>query len=106
LASEKLEMFHAASNSYIKYSDKKVHTQAEYIYLSYYEPNAKRLAMEWNVSESKVIDLLGGIGTHTNPEFSFLKNVYHRREVENFSPIKSLPAASDSRESSVFEPEY
>jgi hypothetical protein len=106
LSSEKLEKFHAASNSYIKYSDKKIHTQAEYIYLSYYEPNAKRLAMEWNVSESIVLDLLSGISTHTNPEFPFLKNVYHRREVENFSPIKSLPAASDARESSVFEPEY
>lgn len=106
LASEKLEKFHAASNSYINYSDKKIHTQAEYIYLSYYEPNANRLAMEWNVSESKVLELLSGISTHTNPEFPFLKNVYHRREVENFSPIKSLPAASDARESSVFEPEY
>ena len=106
LASEKLEKFHAASNSYINYSDKKIHTQAEYIYLSYYEPNANRLAMEWNVSESKVLELLSGISTHTNPEFPFLKNVYHRREVENLSPIKSLPAASDARESSVFEPEY
>jgi len=106
LASQKLEKFHAASNSYIKYSDKKIHTQAEYIYLSYFEPNVKRLAMEWNVSESKVLELLSGIAAHDNPEFPFLKNVYHRREVENLSPIKSLPAASDARESSVFEPEY
>jgi len=106
LATENLEAFHAKSNSYINYSDKKIHTQAEYIYLSYFEPNARRLAMEWNITEKKVLEILNGIATHNNPEFPFLKNVYHRRNIENLSPIKSLPAASDAREYSVFEPDY
>ena len=106
LATENIESFRGKSNSYVNFLDAKIHTQAEYIYLSYFETNAKRLAMEWNVSENKVLELLSGISTHDNLEFIFLKNVYHRREVENISPIKSLPAASDSREYSTFEPEY
>jgi hypothetical protein len=62
--------------------------------------------MEWSLCKNNLKEILRGISTRDNPEFPFLKNVYHRREIENFSPIKSLPAASDARESSVIEPEY
>lgn len=105
-ATQNLENYHKNQTSYINFSDKKIHTQAEFIYLSFFEPNTKRLALEWEIDGAKVEELLRGIKKHSNNEFSFLTDVYFRREVEVFAPIKSLWAADDAREYSVFEPEY
>jgi hypothetical protein len=62
--------------------------------------------MEWSLYKNNVKEIPREIATRNNPEFPFLKYDYPRSEVEKIPPIKSLPAASDAREGSAFEPEY
>jgi hypothetical protein len=101
-----LENFHTKSSSVLNFKDKKAHNQAEYIYLCFYEPNAARLATEWGMTEEAVENLLSGVLKHTNPEFPFLKDVYHRYEIEKFAPYKSIEVSQDMREASLLEPNY
>lgn len=101
-----LKNFHNSSNSFLQFKNAQDHTQAEYIYLSFFEPNAARLGLEWGLNEAEVKLLLSGIPTHTNPEFSFLTDVYYRHEVDKFSPYSVLEACDEARESNGFEPDY
>jgi hypothetical protein len=96
--------FHQQSNSKLNFLDPKAHTQGEYIYLSFYEPNANRLSQEWNMSLSSVKSLLTGIATHDNPEFPFLKEVYHRQQIQQFAPFSSVEVSNEMREATNFEP--
>ena len=102
----RLNEFHSKSNSMLDFNDRKAHNQAEFIYLSFYEPNAERLAEEWNFSIDEVKKVLSGIATHDNQEFSFLKKVYYREQIKKFAPFKSLEVSDQMREATSFEPNY
>jgi hypothetical protein len=106
LFTKKLNDFHRQTNAKIDFSDKKAHTQGEFIYLCFYEPNAQRLAMEWNITLDQVAQILSGVPTHTNPEFPFLKNVYHRYQIATYAPYQSIEVAHEMREASAQEPNY
>jgi hypothetical protein len=106
LFTEKLEKFHENTASRLNFSDKKAHAQGEYIYLCFYEPNANRLAQEWNLSVTEVKRILTGISTHTNPEFPFLKEVYYRSQVQSFAPYSSIEVSNEMREATSIEPNY
>ncbi len=101
-----LKAFHDSRKSYINFSSPQDHTQGEIIYLSFFEPNAERLAEEWGISQSDVLSRLQGIATHSNPEFPFLTDVYHRSEVDNFAPYPVLKTCDDARNSGGYEPNY
>ncbi len=101
-----LTSFHNSSNSFLQFKNAQDHTQAEYIYLSFFEPSAARLGLEWGLNEAEVKLLLSGISTHTNPEFSFLTDVFYRHEVDKFAPYTVLQACEEARESNRFEPDY
>ena len=52
----------------------------------------------------EVQNLLAGLPTHDYPEFPFLgNNLYHRNEIEIFSPFQGLQVSTSVREESIIE---
>jgi len=78
-------------------------TQTELLYISFMEPSAERLALEWGMPLQQVKTLLAGLPAHVYPEFPFLGNLYDRNAVEPFAPFKGLPVSTHVREASVVE---
>ena len=74
------------------------HVFMELLYISYMEPSAARLALEWNMTESEVTNLLVGLPIHEHEEFTFLGMLYNREDVEGFAPYSSLSVSSSVRE--------
>ena len=70
----------------------------ELLYISYMEPSARRLALEWNMTESEVLNLLAGLPMHEHEEFTFLGMLYDREDVESYAPYTALPVSSSVRE--------
>ncbi len=84
--------------------NKRLHENMELSYISYMEPSAERLSLEWNITIKKVESLLLNIPTHIHPEFPFLGNLYHRKEVIPFSPFQVILPPTSVREVSDYEP--
>jgi len=82
----------------VNYQDLTEHILMELLYISYMEPSAERLALEWNMTESEIVNLLSGIPMHEQEEFTFLGMLYDREDVESFAPYPSLPVSSNVRE--------
>lgn len=79
------------------------HTQTELLYISFMEPSAQRLALEWDMPLQQVHALLAGLTTHVHEEFKFLGNLYDRNAVETRAPFKGLEVSTHVREASAFE---
>lgn len=92
--------------NYIDYKKTQDHTFTEILYTSFMEPSAKRLALEWNMSEYQVKSKLKNYKTHRHHEFVFLGELYHRFEVEHFAPLKGLSVSGNIREKSNQEVNY
>jgi hypothetical protein len=92
--------------NFIDYKKTQDHTFTEILYTSFMEPSAKRLALEWNMTEKQVLNRLKNFKTHKHQEFDFLGNLYHRNEIEHLAPIKSLPVSGNIREKSNQEVNY
>jgi hypothetical protein len=103
---QRLNAFHQQTKSALDFTKKQAHSQGEFIYLSFYEPTAARLSEEWQMTEVAVKERLQSIPTFNNPEFPFLKNVYHRADIEAYAPYKSILPTDEMREASAFEPDY
>ena len=82
------------------------HTQTELLYISFMEPSAERLSLEWSKDINEIENLLDGIPTHVYEEFPFLGNLYHRKEIEQFAPFSGLQVSSSIREESDIEVNY
>jgi hypothetical protein len=82
------------------------HTKAELLYLSFMEPSAERLALEWGLDARVVKSKLAGLNTHKNDEFPFLGDaLYSRNDVDKFSPYKVINVPDDPRNRSIYEPD-
>jgi hypothetical protein len=82
----------------VNFQDLNEHIQMELLYIAYMEPSAARLALEWNMTEAEVSNLLAGLPMHEHEEFTFLGMLYDREDVEGFAPFASLPVSSNVRE--------
>ncbi len=91
------------SLSGIDFSQKQQHTLTELLYISFMEPSAERLSLEWSMPVQKVQNLLSGLPTHAHEEFPFLGVLYDRNQVENYAPKKGLPVSTSVRERSQVE---
>lgn len=87
----------------VDFLKKTQHTNAELLYISFMEPSAERLSLEWKMPVEQVQRLLSGLPTHVYPEFPFLGTLYDRKAVEPFAPHKGLPFSSSVRERSDVE---
>ncbi len=98
-----LDEFKSALPGGVDFSQKQQHTQTELLYISFMEPSAERLSLEWGIPKDQVQKKLAGLPTHIYDEFPFLGNLYHRKDVENVAPFKGLPVSSNVREQSEIE---
>jgi hypothetical protein len=96
----------AAIRSQIDFSRQADHTYAELLYVSFFEPSLDRLAREWNMPVEQAAHLLRDAPTHFNEEFPFLgSKLYSRKDVDRFTPHKTVAAPPDAREPSPYEPD-
>jgi hypothetical protein len=87
----------------VDFSQTQQHTLTELLYISFMEPSAERLSLEWNLSITQVQQLLSGLPTHVYDEFPFLGTLYHRKDIESLAPFQGLPVSSHVREDSQIE---
>ncbi len=99
-----LNSYRNTLKSDIDFSKTQDHTFAELLYISFMEPSSLRLAIEWNMGESEVKNLLIGIPTHINAEFNFLGTLYDRKDIDSFAPYKGIKVPDSAREYSPYEP--
>lgn len=90
----------------VDFSQTQQHTLTELLYISFMEPSAERLSLEWNLPLSEVQNRLSSLPTHIYEEFPFLGNLYDRESVENLAPFQGLPVSSSIREASAREVNY
>lgn len=93
----------ATLNKSVDFKQKQQHTLTELLYISFMEPSAERLALEWNLPLHQVQSLLSSLPTHIYYEFPFLGNLYHRDDIEKIAPFNGLPVSSHVREASKLE---
>ncbi|AXO79780.1 hypothetical protein DZC78_05060 [Olleya aquimaris] len=87
----------------VDFNKKQQHTFTEILYISFLEPSAKRLSLEWNINEDEVVKSLKHLKTHKHKEFQFLGDLYYRKDVEQFAPLKAIKVSSSVRELSANE---
>lgn len=85
-------------SSGVDFSKLQDHTFTELLYISFMEPSAERLALEWGMPIEQIRQRLSGLSTHTYEEFPFLGNLYHRNEIEQYAPFKGLSVSESVRE--------
>lgn len=90
----------------IDFSQTQQHTLTELLYISFMEPSAERLSLEWNLPLAEVQSRLSGLTTHVYPEFPFLGNLYNRNDVEALAPFQGLAVSDHVREQSPNEVNY
>lgn len=88
----------------IDFSQTQAHTQMELLYLSFMEPSAERLALEWGLSPDEVKSRLQNAPLHTNPELTSSGQLYSRKDIDTQSPYRALQVPEDAREFSSYEP--
>lgn len=87
----------------VDFSQTQQHTLTELLYISFMEPSAERLSLEWNLPLTQVQNLLASLPTHQYTEFPFLGNLYYRNDIENLAPFNGLAVSSNVREQSTIE---
>ncbi len=87
----------------VDFSQTQQHTLTELLYISFMEPSAERLSLEWNLPLSQVQVLLSGLTTHVYDEFPFLGNLYYRKDIEALAPFQGLQVSDHVREASEIE---
>ncbi len=90
----------------VRFEETQQHTLTELLYITFMEPSANRLSLEWGMSLAEVENLLSEIPTHTHEEFVYLGNLYHRFTIESYAPFSGLQVSSDVREESETEVNY
>lgn len=99
-----LDAFRKSQPSILTFENHKEHTLSEILYISFMEPSAKRLSIEWNIPVSAVKTKLKNLRTHQHREFDFLGELYDRNEVEKFALLPSVPFPDSVREPNENEP--
>ena len=87
----------------VDFAQTQQHTLTELLYISFMEPSAERLSVEWNLPVSQIQNLLSGLPTHVYDEFPFLGTLYNREDVEALAPFQGLSVSSHVREESGTE---
>jgi len=87
----------------VDFSQTQQHTLTELLYISFMEPSAERLSLEWKMPLTQVQGMLSNLPTHIYTEFPFLGNLYYRKDIESLAPFQGLPVSSSVREQSEIE---
>lgn len=90
----------------VDYQELQQHVFSELLYITFMEPSAERLSLEWNMSVSEIQNLLAEFSTHTHSEFVQLGDLYYRNEIDHLAPLDGLEVSSSVREQSETEVNY
>ena len=93
----------SALNTGVDFSQTQAHTLTELLYISFMEPSAERLSIEWGMAVGDVQALLSGLETHVYDEFPFLGVLYDRNDIESLAPFTGLQVSTSVREQSATE---
>ena len=100
-----LSAYRSQLNGDVDFSKKQEHQLMELLYISFMEPSAARLALEWNMSVQQVQSRMAGLPTHVYPEFPILGQLYYRKDADARAPYSSMPVPDRIREPSAYEPD-
>ena len=100
-----IDAFRSTLHTDITYQNPQDHRFAELLTICFLEPSARRLALEWGISQADAELKLAGIPTHGYAEYPFLGQLYHRAEVAHLAPFSSVEVPESAREPSVYEPD-
>lgn len=90
----------------VDFTKRQDHTFGELLYLSFMEPSAERLALEWDMPVSAVKQKLQQLPTHAQGEHAFLGDqLYDRKDVEAFAPFRAVQVSASDRELAGYEPD-
>jgi len=100
-----LNQYRAQLNGDIDFAQLQEHAKMEITYISFMEPSANRLALEWNKSMEEVKTIMAGLPTHIYPEFPFLGQLYYRSDADARSAYTTVKVPDSIREKSNYEPD-
>ncbi|MBS0579619.1 MAG: hypothetical protein JSR36_10200 [Proteobacteria bacterium] len=101
-----VRLYRANLKSRVDFSRTNDHTYAELLYLSFAEPSAARLALEWNEPEAKIRQMLAGSRTHAQRERPVLGDqLYDRADIDRFAPYQTIRVPSQLREAGGYDPD-
>ncbi len=103
---QELADYQAILASDLDFSKRQEHALLEVVYISFMEPSARRLALEWAMDLEKVKALLKDFSTHKHHEFAYLGTLYHRHQIDKLSPYSVLKVPESAREHSTYEPNF
>lgn len=103
---EKLHLFQSALTTEIDWNNGKAHTLQEWLYIGFMEPNLYRIAADWGMSESEVLQKIGHLPTHPHEEFAFFGDCYDRQGIDEIAPFHSLRVPESVREPANYEPHF
>jgi len=95
---QKLQSYQDSSWKDKNIKNKMQHTELELLYIAFMEPNAERIAKEWNIPVNEVKHKLSHLKTHVYEEFPFLGDLYHRKDIDLLTPYKIVEAPESIRE--------
>ena len=101
-----LDKYRTSLDSEIDFNKKQEHTYGEFLYLCFMEPSIGRLAAELEIDKAELLNKTSGMDFHNSAEFSFFKDLFHRRQVEGLMPWRAAAVPSETRETGDFEPNY
>ena len=90
----------------VDFEETQQHTLTELLYISFMEPSAERLSLEWGITVPEVESLLSELPTHIHEEFFYFGDLYDREDIEPFAPFLGLQVSSSVREESEIEVNY
>lgn len=99
-----LDAFRQNFNPSFDWSQKEDHVYAELLYIGFMEPNVERLAHEWGRTLLEAQNRLEGIEIHDHEEFSFMRALYFRHQIDSFAPFSVIEVPISAREASYNEP--
>lgn len=100
-----LDQWRLTLKSDLDFGRKQDHTIMELLYISFMEPSAERLAIEWSMTIEAVKEKLAGQPTHVHQEFPTLGDLYDRKDIEPFAPYAGIRVPDSAREYSAYEPD-
>jgi hypothetical protein len=90
-------------NRGVDYSKTQHHALAELLYITFMEPSAERLSLEWGISVEEVNTKLAGLPRHTHIEYAAFVNLFDREDLIPYEPYQALSVSSNVRNQSAVE---
>lgn len=101
-----IDQYRATLNAEINFAAKYDHTYSELISVFFMEPTAERLAADWGIDPAAAEDKLRKLNVHRSDEYSFMNNLYHRKDIDSIEAGNPAKVPSSLRETGGYEPNY